>query len=49
MNDGKDQFIFMRELTRLYDERERCKDEQIKEEITKDLVLLEKAIELLSQ
>ena len=48
MSDDKDRFIFMRELTRLYGEYERCKDVRIKEEITKDLVLLKKALELLS-
>lgn len=49
MSDDKDRFILMRELTRLHDDCERCKDIRIKEEITKDIVLLKKAIELLSQ
>ncbi|HZG71675.1 MAG TPA: hypothetical protein VEY51_09085 [Chondromyces sp.] len=49
MGDHKGRFIFMRELTRLYDECERCKDVRIKEEITKDIILLKKAIELLSE
>ncbi|WP_176713752.1 MULTISPECIES: hypothetical protein [Bacillaceae] len=49
MSDNKERSIFMRELTRLYGEWERCKDVRVKEEITKDIVLLKKAIQLLSQ
>ena len=48
MSDDKDHLIFMKELTRLNGECDRCSDAGLKAEITKDIALLKEAIKLLS-
>ncbi|WP_194273280.1 hypothetical protein [Priestia megaterium] len=44
MSNQKDEFLFKRELYRLVQEYQRCKVEEIRRAIKKDILLLKKVI-----